>query len=271
MNVWMWLILGGLLAFMLGLLAVWAFQTYDVYGFKEETVALETVGLEEAQIVEFTSEDGLAIPVWIYPPKPGEPVIVSFHGNFTSAGPAFARFKPLMEQGYGIAVMQYRGAPGTDGISSEVAFAQDARALYDGLDEVMGTQIAPQRRVLHGFSLGTGVAVTLASEREARLLILEASYARLCEYFSKRLRVVPMCALMWRERFDSLARISTIDMPVFFAHGAKDRALPLRMAERLFAEAVEPKSMTVYPQGGHSDLADHGVIEDMETAIEAAQ
>ena len=93
------------------------------------------------------------------------------------------RLAPLMADGTGIVMLHYRGAGGMPGHPSEEAFARDARALYDQLDVLAGQIIPPNRRVLHGFSLGSGVAIRLASERPFAGLVLEAAIPRLCLLF----------------------------------------------------------------------------------------
>ncbi|MFV0473265.1 MAG: alpha/beta hydrolase, partial [Pikeienuella sp.] len=167
---------------------------------------------------------------------------------------------PLMEAGYGLAMMEYRGSGATKGPPGETRFAADARALYDQLDQLTAAPAAAEARILHGFSLGSGVAVRLAAERRFAAVMLEASYPRLCRYFERRNHGLPLCALMWRERYDAIDRIAAIDAPKLFIHGAQDQALPLPWAEELFAAAGEPKRMEALSGGGHADLAAHGLF-----------
>ena len=47
------------------------------------------------------------------------------------------RLRALQEQGFGLAMMEYRGSGATGGKSSEMNFARDALAFYDQLDELM--------------------------------------------------------------------------------------------------------------------------------------
>jgi uncharacterized protein len=43
-------------------------------------------------------------------------------------------------------------------------------------------------------------------------------------------------------------------------HGERDPGIPIRLGERLFALAREPKRFVRFPNGGHDDLDAHGSI-----------
>ena len=169
-----------------------------------------------------------------------------------------------MADGTGIVMLQYRGGGGAAGWPSEAGFARDARALYDQLDRLTGQPIPPNRRVLHGFSLGTGVGSRLAAERPFAAVVLEASFPRACRYYEKRYRGFPLCTLMWSERFDVIDIMGKITAPKLFVHGTEDRSVPLSWGQQLFAAAPDLKTFVALPNGGHADLARHGLIGAMQ-------
>ena len=239
---------------------VWIFQTYGAYRFDQSPQSPQAFGLHGVRVLTFTSEDGAPVQAWLSMPKPGQPMLFSFYGNFAAVGPAMKRLVPLMADGTGIVMLQYRGAGGLSGHPTEENFARDARALYDQLDALAGQTIPPERRVLHGFSLGSGVAVRLASERPIAGLVLEAAIPRLCMYFQRRSYGFPLCLLMWAERHDSSRRIDRIDAPVLFVHGTSDSAVPVLWARQLYDKASAPKNFVELAGANHTDLAQHGLI-----------
>jgi uncharacterized protein len=243
---------------------LWAFQTFGIYRFDQSRQSPEAFGLGQVQVVAFTSEDGAPAQAWLSLPASGRPVLFSFHGNSAGIGPSMQRLAPLIADGTGVVMLQYRGAGGTAGHASEENFARDARALYDQLDTLAGQTIPQNRRALHGFSLGAGVGSRLAAERPFGAVVLEASFPRACEYYRKRYFGFPLCALMWAERFDIIDRIGAITAPKLFVHGTEDRSIPLSWGQRLFVASPEPKSFVALPGGGHSDLARYGLIEAMQ-------
>ncbi len=112
---------------------------------------------------------------------------------------------------------------------------------------------AAERIAIWGFSLGTGVAVALASEQPVAKLILEAPYTSTVDVASAMLRVVPASLLRCAISF-----IRT-----------SDPAIPIRFGERLFGMANEPKQFVRFPGGGHENLDDFGAIETARQFIGA--
>lgn len=237
-------------------------QSTKIYGFDTTASTPAAAGLPTMRAVRFRSEDGHEIAAWIAPPATGKPLLLSFYGNFASVAGSAARLAPLLEQGNGLAMLVYRGSSGEGGVPSEAAFAADARALYDQLDALLGAAVPPQRRVLHGFSLGSSVAAGLAKDRAAAGLVLEATFDRCCRYYAQRFHL-PMCWLMWRERHDVVDKLAGVAVPKLFLHGAKDQAVPEAWARDLFAACVGEKQFVSYPNGEHADLMQHGALDDM--------
>jgi len=44
-------------------------------------------------------------------------------------------------------------------------------------------------------------------------------------------------------------------------HGARDRVVPIRYGERLYALIRAPKKFVRFPEGGHVDLDQYGAID----------
>jgi len=240
----------------------------QIYIFSQDVETPEQRRLKDVEVLDFTSEDGAKVQAWVRLPEGDAPVIFYFMGNFTSIGPSVERLKPFLDQGLGVAALVYRGSSGADGAPSEAAFAADARALYDQFDQLTGTVTLPEQRIAFGYSLGTGVATRLASERAFSGLVLEAAYARFCDYFTDKYYRIPFCALMWKERYDSADRIDKIRAPLLMLHGEKDAAIKIMSGKNLFAVASEPKQFITYENGSHVDLNDHGLNDDVTRFIE---
>lgn len=234
-----------------------------IYRFDQNAETPEQRGLEGVNVVHFISEDGADTQAWVKAPIAGAPVIFYSMGNFTSIGPSVEKLRPFLDKGFGVAALVYRGSSGAHGIPSEEAFAADARALYDQFDALTGTIVPPEQRVAYGYSLGTGVATRLATERPFSGLVLEAAYARFCDYFTDRYYGIPFCYLMWKERYDSADRIGNIGIPLLMLHGEKDSAIRIDSGRNLFEAASEPKRFIAYENGTHVDLGKHGLVDNI--------
>ena len=137
---------------------------------RPELGELSALGFREVKV---TTADGLSLLSWYLPPREGRPVIVYFHGNGGHIGYRATRLRRFAHDGYGVLMLEYRGYGGNPGAPSEAGFYADAAA---GLDFLARDGIIPNRLVLYGESLGSGVAVYLAAQREIGALILEASF-----------------------------------------------------------------------------------------------
>lgn len=242
---------------------LWAFQTFWIYRFDPTPTNPAAVGLPQVRAVRFASGDGVQISAWISPPRDDQPVLISFFGGFTNVGSAAPRLRPLLDQGFGLAMLVYRGSSGEAGTPSEATFAADALALYDQLDTLLEQPIPTARRVLHGCSLGSSIAAGLAAARPTAGLILEATFDRCTRWYAQRLFGLPMGTWMWRERHDVIDKLAAVTTPKLFLHGARDETIPIAWAKALYEAAVGEKRFVTYPHGGHADLAAHGALADI--------
>lgn len=221
-------------------------------------------GLPEAEEHVLTTADGEKVIVWHVPAKPGHPVILFFPGNGDFLAGRVSRFKAMTSDGTGLVALSYRGYAGSSGAPSEQGLFKDAAAAYAFTRE----RYAADRIVVWGFSLGTGVAVAVASEHPIGRLILEAPYTSTADVAASLFRFVPVRLLM-RDPFHSDRRIAQVRVPLLIMHGDSDPAIPIVFGERLFALAHEPKQFVRFPGGGHDNLDDFGAIEAARQFIAA--
>ena len=113
--------------------------------------------------------------------------------------------------------------------------------------------------MLYGESLGSGVAVTVAAQRQSPRLILEAPFTSVAEVAQYHYSFMPAAALV-RDRFDSLSRIGEVNAPILILHGDRDRVVPVRFGRALFDAAPEPKEFWLSPEAGHENLTWFGRI-----------
>lgn len=214
-------------------------------------------GLGDMRVIEAQTSDGLTLHGWFRPPSdPGRPTIVFFHGNAGSMRFRGYKARPFLDAGYGFLFAEYRGYGGNPGRPGEENLYRDGRAYMDFL---RSEGIAPVQTVLFGESLGTGVAVRMASEfPQAAALILETPYTSLVDIGVQAYPYLPVRLLM-RNRFDSMSLISKITMPTLVLHGDADRIVPYRQGRSLFeASAASEKQFETFPGGSHIDLFERG-------------
>ncbi len=128
------------------------------------------------------------------------------------------------------------------------------------LDFIAAEGIAPDRIVLWGESLGSGVAVELAARRAVAAVILEAPFTSVAAAAQHHYRFIP-AAMLVRDRFDSLSRIGRLNAPVLILHGERDRIVPVGHGRALLEAAAPPKEGWFAAEGGHQNLAQFGALD----------
>ncbi len=223
---------------------------YIPFGAIEEP---RVAGVPEMAAVRPRTSDGLDIVGWHAPPREaGAPTVVLFHGNGGHLGMRAWMARALLDAGMGVMLAGYRGYEGNAGSPSEDGLYADARAALDWLAE---RGVAGGDLVLYGESLGTGVAVKMASERPVAAMILQSPYTSIADVAATMFWFLPVHWLV-RDRFDSLSRIAALRVPLLVVHGERDDLIPVALGRALFAAAREPKRALWIPEGGHNDLWD---------------
>jgi uncharacterized protein len=247
----------GLAAYGVVLGGLYAFQRQLLYlpdKSRPQLTGLAPFGVRE---VVLTTADGLSLLSWYLPPRGSRPAIAYFHGNGGHIGYRAERLLRFAREGYGVLMLEYRGYGGNPGMPDEDGLFADGRAALAFLER---EAIKPSRLVIYGESLGSGVAVRLAAEREVAGLILEAPLTSVPDVAQVHFPFVP-AGLLVKDRFDSRSIIGKVKAPILVLHGGRDRVVPERFGRALFAAAPEPKEGWFAPEAGHEDLARYGGLD----------
>jgi uncharacterized protein len=245
------------LAIYLGLVALMYLAQRALMYFPETLrTAPAAAGLPAAEEVFLDTADGERVIAWTITPREGQPVVLYLHGNGGALRYRAERFRALTADGTGLVALSYRGYAGSSGKPSEAGLIEDAYAAHAyALARYPAAQI-----VVWGESLGTGVAVALASERKVWRVILEAPFASTVEIGASAYPFVPVRLLM-KDQFRSDQRIEKVTVPVLILHGERDDVVPIASGERLYALIKSPKRFVRFPEGGHENLSAYGAVE----------
>lgn len=195
--------------------------------------------------------DGVRLEGWlILPPVERPPLLIYFGGNAeeASAWTGAADRYP----GYALLLVNYRGYGRSEGKPGERELFGDAIEIYDGIrrrDDLDG-----QRIVLHGSSLGTGVAVYLAAQRPVQAVVLVAPYDSIRAIAQKAFPWLPVSRIL-RHPFDSLSRAPLIKAPLLCLVAAEDEVIPVAHSRRLFEAWGGSKAWREFPGETHNTVA----------------
>lgn len=210
----------------------------------------------DIKVHRIVTSDGERLVAWYLPPKQGQPVVLFFHGNNGHLQTQSDRFERMAKAGVGFLAISYRGYAGSTGAPTEDGLHEDARTAYAWL----AARYPAQDIIIHGFSLGSGLAVQLAAEKPARALILEAPYTATVDLAAERYPWAPIRLLM-QDRFLSRDYIGKVRMPILIVHGDADRSIPFRQGEALYGLAHGQKTLVRMVGSDHLTLTRDGLYD----------
>jgi uncharacterized protein len=207
-----------------------------------------SLGLDGVRDVVIETHDGERLRALYLPAAAGRATVLYLHGSRGYLPERAQRIKLLATAGNGVLFPSYRGYSGSTGEPTENGLMEDARSAYGWL-----AREAPGGRIiLYGESLGTGVAVKIATERPVAAIVLDAPYTSVAAVMATLLPGVPVAALM-KDQYRSIDWIKDIHAPLLVLHGDADRNVPIAQGERLFEQAPEPKRFLRIKGGEHGD------------------
>lgn len=210
----------------------------------------ERSGLE-VEDCYFPAADGVLLHAW-YVPARADFTLVFLHGNAGNITHRLDSLLRLRKLPASVLILDYRGYGRSQGKPSEAGLYLDAEAAYRYLIEAK--HVPAERLIVHGESLGTAVAVDLASRFPVAGLILEAPFTSARDV-ARRVIPLPLAGFIIRAKFDSAAKIGAIKAPILMIHGERDTTIPPDLGRKLFAIAREPKFFLSLPEAEHNDIA----------------
>jgi pimeloyl-ACP methyl ester carboxylesterase len=215
---------------------------YVTYGKPVRLVPPDSTQLKYKRI-EILSEDGVKLVGWAILSQKDtltSPWLLFCHGNASDISyiDYIERYKLFTNLGLNVLTFDYRGFGESDGKPSEAGLYKDVMASYNYLTVIR--HIQPQRIIIYGHSLGTGVAIELATRVPAACIVAEGGFQSVPEVAHQMYPFIPM-RLLVRNRFMSIDKIGRITMPKLIIHSSDDEINPISEGRALYEKALPPK------------------------------
>lgn len=184
----------------------------------------------EPRLVTATTDDGLALSGWFWPPEDGSrDLLVFLPGRAGNRDTAALQAEPLAAGGRGVLVASYRGYGPNPGTAGEQGLYRDGAAFVR-----LARTLQPNGRLyLFGDTLGAAVALATAANRSVAVdgVVTLGAFDRYASFAPAVVRP------LYADAFDNIAAIRRVTVPVILMHGRKDQAVPFAAAEKLRAAA----------------------------------
>ena len=207
--------------------------------------------------VYMLADDGIRLHGWlIEPARPALGSVYFLHGNAENISTHFRAVLWLVDAGYEVFALDYRGYGLSQGEPDVPEVFDDIQAGAQWLDShVTREGLRSRPRYLYGQSLGGSLAITFARRHpdfpgQFDGLIAEAAFSR---FGTIARHVASSHWLTWSAQYpaqwligshhDPLDAISQLqDVPKLLIHSRDDSIIPYRFGQELFAAASEPKA-----------------------------
>jgi len=218
-----------------------------------------TVGLdyEDVWIEVSTAQSTERLHGWWIPASEPTGALLYLHGNGSNIGSNVNHAARFQRMGLSVLLIDYRGYGISEGsFPNEAQVYADAEAAWEFLSNSLGQR--PEESFIYGHSLGGAIAINLALQHpNAAGLIVQGSFTSMQDmtYRTTPFGFLPI-PLLLNQRFNSISKVSQLQMPVLFVHGTADTEVPADMSKQLYAAAPEPKSLWLVPEAGHNGLGE---------------
>jgi len=194
----------------------------------------------------WVDSEGERIKVWVVA-RPGSRALLYFGGNAEDVAGNVDLFTEAFPD-RSLYLVNYRGYGGSGGRPTEAGLRADALAVFDHVRRERA-EIA-----VMGRSLGSGVAVQLASERPVERLVLVTAYDSLVNVAREYFRWLPV-GLLLRDRYESATRANEVEAPVLIVIAGEDEIISRERSEALAAAFTPGQAQVeVVPGVGHNTL-----------------
>lgn len=204
-----------------------------------------------SQEVFLETPDGEKINALFFEAKSNK-VVLYFHGNAGSLKSWQYVYEDFQHLLFNFFIIDYRGYGKSTGEISEQGLYTDAEAAYDYL---LSKGFTSENIIIYGRSIGSGIAVNVAMNKNVNALILESPLSSAKKIANEKFPwLFPSFYLKYE--FDNLAKINKVKSPVLIMHGTVDGVIPMHHGKMLHNTFEGEKSLMLFEGGGHNNLSE---------------
>lgn len=196
--------------------------------------------------------DGGKVIAWFIPAAGAgaenpKPLVIFLHGNAEIIDTQEDRIAGYRALGCSVLIPEYRGYGRSAGQPGQQALVDDALYFLD--IALKRPDVDPTRLVIHGRSMGGGIAAQVAARHKSRVLILGSTFTSMRTLGSRK-ALVP--SFLIRHPMDTEAVLRDLDVPLLIFHGSKDNIINVSYGREL--NAIAKHSRLVELNCSHNDF-----------------
>ena len=236
---------------------IFIFQRSLMYFPVKEKISKSFYKNTKLKIIDISTSDGLILKSLYKKSETNiNKTILVFHGNAGHIGHRVNKFKPFIDKGYGLLLLEYRGYGENKGKPTKLGLYRDGEAAINYL---INQKIKSKNIIVYGESLGTAIATKLSTNYSFNMTILEAPFTSVADVAQKRYWIFPAKYLVL-DNFDNLGIIEKIKSPLLLLHGYKDYVINIAFGKKVFEAALKPKKALFVQNAGHNNLFEFNLV-----------
>ena len=169
--------------------------------------------------------------------------ILFFHGAGGNVSTYFFMAKPLIENGFQVAMVDFRGYGKSTGTPTHKNVAEDGQKCFDLMTQ--RKDVKNTKLIIYGASLGSQISAHLAKNNKDKIsgLVIDggmSSFADIAAVFAPQFKdaLAKMLASVYSAKEDIK---STEGLPKLFIYSKNDKTVPFSQGEEIYKNAPEPK------------------------------
>ena len=214
--------------------------------------------------IKIKTQDNIKLISWYHNKNSNKyKTILFLHGNAGSLQNRIHKINHIKNIDVNLLIFAWRGFSGNDGIPTEKGLYKDAKGAVAWLKS---EGINEKNIILYGESLGTGVAVEIAQNKNFAGIILESPFTSMIDIAKDKYPFLPV-RLLLKDKYESESKIKNIKIPILIMHGKVDNIVPFYMGKKMYKLANEPKYSYFSENDDHMMNFDENLIKELRNFI----
>ena len=220
-----------------------------------------TISIEKIKI---KTKDNIELLSWYHDTKiVNKKTLLFFHGNAGSLENRIEKLNHFGNMKINFLIISWRGFSGNKGKPTEKGLYEDAESAVRWL---FSKGVKEEDIIIYGESLGTGVAVEIAQNKNFAGIVLEAPFTSMIEAGKDKYPFLPVKWLL-KDKYESDKKIKNINTPILIMHGKVDNIVPFKMGRKLYELANKPKYFYFSEYDNHMMTFDENLLSALKKFI----
>ena len=222
--------------------------------------------LVDIEKVKIKTKDNIELISWHHNKNFNDyKTILFLHGNAGSLENRIHKINHFKNMDVNFLIIAWRGFSGNKGKPTEKGLYEDARSAVKWL-KLKG--IDEKNIIIYGESLGTGVAVEIAQNKNFAGIILESPFTSMIDAGKDKYPFLPV-RLLLKDKYESKKKIKNIISPILIMHGKVDNIVSFNMGKKMYDLAKEPKYSYFSEYDNHMMEFNENLVNTLKSFIKS--